>query len=100
MAMNRLGYLLFALILSGGVLFPAVARAQTPAQPEQPSDSDQQAKQKQDSDNNNNKKKTKENLRKLDKELATPYKKWLDEDVAYVITSDERNAFLRLQTND
>src|SRR5580704_6954036 len=37
---------------------------------------------------------------KLHKELDTPYKKWLDEDVTYIITSEERSAFLRLQTNE
>jgi len=37
---------------------------------------------------------------KLHKELDTPYKKWLDEDVTYIITPEERSAFLRLQTNE
>ena len=34
------------------------------------------------------------------KELATPYKKWLDEDVAYIISPTERKSFLQLQTNE
>src|SRR5713101_7123396 len=38
--------------------------------------------------------------RKLLKELATPYKKWLDEDVKYIITDEERKAFLQLATNE
>src|SRR5713101_7765517 len=38
--------------------------------------------------------------RKLFKELATPYKKWLDEDVKYIITDEERKAFLQLATNE
>jgi len=38
--------------------------------------------------------------RKLLKELDTPYRKWLEEDVFYIITSDERTAFLRLSTNE
>ena len=33
---------------------------------------------------------------KFYKELATPYKKWLDEDVVYIITDEERQAFLQL----
>src|SRR6204780_4338423 len=37
---------------------------------------------------------------KLHKELDTPYKKWLDEDVTYIIPPEERSAFLRLQTNE
>jgi GWxTD domain-containing protein len=36
----------------------------------------------------------------LRKELATPYRKWLNEDVTYIITDEERSAFLRLQTDD
>jgi GWxTD domain-containing protein len=38
--------------------------------------------------------------RALEKELASPYKKWLEEDVVYIITPEERGAFLRLQTNE
>ena len=37
---------------------------------------------------------------KLRKELETPYRKWLNEDVAYIITDEERAAFKRLQTDD
>ncbi|HEV3331441.1 MAG TPA: GWxTD domain-containing protein, partial [Bryobacteraceae bacterium] len=37
---------------------------------------------------------------KLRKELETPYRKWLNEDVAYIITDEERTTFKRLQTDD
>jgi len=30
---------------------------------------------------------------------ATPYRKWINEDVAYIVTGEERAAFLRLQTD-
>jgi len=33
-------------------------------------------------------------------ELATPYRKWLNEDVAYIVTNQERAAFLALQTDE
>jgi GWxTD domain-containing protein len=36
----------------------------------------------------------------LRKELETPYRKWMNEDVAYIITDEERTAFKRLQTDD
>jgi GWxTD domain-containing protein len=36
----------------------------------------------------------------LRKELETPYRKWLNEDVAYIITDEERSAFKRLQTDE
>jgi GWxTD domain-containing protein len=42
-------------------------------------------------------KKKEEQLRK---ELESPYKKWLNEDVAYIITDEEKKAFKRLNTND
>jgi GWxTD domain-containing protein len=37
---------------------------------------------------------------KLRKELETPYRKWLNEDVAYIITDEERKAFSRLSTDE
>ncbi|HKW97904.1 MAG TPA: GWxTD domain-containing protein [Bryobacteraceae bacterium] len=37
---------------------------------------------------------------KLRKELETPYKKWLNEDVGYIITDEERAAFKRLNTDE
>ena len=33
-------------------------------------------------------------------QLATPYEKWLSEDVVYIITPEERAAFQRLQTDE
>jgi GWxTD domain-containing protein len=38
--------------------------------------------------------------KQLRKELATPYRKWLNEDVTYIITDEERSAFMRLQTDE
>src|SRR5690242_4084216 len=43
------------------------------------------------------KKKKEEQLRK---ELETPYRKWLNEDVAYIITDDARTAIKPLQTDE
>jgi GWxTD domain-containing protein len=37
---------------------------------------------------------------KLRKELETPYKKWLNEDVTYIITDEEKQAWKRLSTDD
>lgn len=37
---------------------------------------------------------------RLRKELEGPYRKWLNEDVGYIITDEERQAFKRLQTDD
>jgi GWxTD domain-containing protein len=37
---------------------------------------------------------------KLRKELETPYRKWLNEDVTYIISDEERAAFKRLNTDE
>jgi GWxTD domain-containing protein len=34
------------------------------------------------------------------RQLATPYTKWVDEDVVYIIKPSEREGFLKLQTNE
>ncbi len=45
-------------------------------------------------------KQRKANEAKLKKELETPYKKWLNEEVLWIITPEERTAFNRLETDD
>src|SRR5438094_1238998 len=45
-------------------------------------------------------KETKKKMKRTLKELDNAYKQWLTEDVTYIITPDERNAFLQLQTNE
>lgn len=77
-----------ALCLLGA--FPAIS---APPQ-ERPAPSSQQSDQKQDAN------KKKQSDKQVLKELATPYKKWLSEDVVYIITDAERKAFLQLQTNE
>jgi len=37
---------------------------------------------------------------KLKKELETPYKRWLNEEVGYIISDEERKVFKTLQTDD
>jgi GWxTD domain-containing protein len=38
--------------------------------------------------------------KQLQKELETPYRKWLNEDVVYIITDEEKKAFKQLNTDD
>jgi len=45
-------------------------------------------------------KEQKQKMRKTLKELDTPYKTWLNEDVVYIIAPEERSAFLQLATNE
>ncbi len=95
--MNRLGRWCLGAILSGGVLVPLSLHAQAPA-PASPAGqgSEQNGDQKQD----NKKQKKPPSNRQLYNELASPYKKWLNEDVVYIITDEERRAFVQLQTNE
>ena len=45
-------------------------------------------------------KETKRKMKQTLKELDNAYKQWLSEDVVYIITPEERNAFLQLSTNE
>jgi GWxTD domain-containing protein len=45
-------------------------------------------------------KQKKKNARALKQELSKPYKKWLDEDVSYIITDEERAAFRQLSNDE
>jgi GWxTD domain-containing protein len=96
--MNRLGRISFILLMGATFLLPFCARSY--AQGEDKGQKDAPADKQQDSGKKKADDKGKKNLRKLEKELATPYKKWLDEEVPYIITGEERSAFLQLQTNE
>jgi GWxTD domain-containing protein len=93
--MSRGGCLVVSLILSGGFLFPSALHAE-PASPARPQASEQQTNK----ESTKNQKEDKKDIKQLYNELSTPYKKWLDEDVVYIITPEERQAFLHLQTNE
>jgi GWxTD domain-containing protein len=45
-------------------------------------------------------KETKRKMKRTLKELDSSYRQWLNEDVTYIISPDERNAFLQLDTNE
>jgi GWxTD domain-containing protein len=98
--MNRLGRISLLLLMGGAFLLPFCARSYAQGddkgQNGTPTDTQQDAAKKKGDDNGKGKK----NLRKLEKELATPYKKWLEEEVPYIISDEERSAFLQLQTNE
>ena len=88
----RLSFTKMCLLASilGGLTFVGIAHSQQ----EQPSSSDQQQ---------SDKKAAKQQQRKnkdLERELDSQYKKWLNEDVVYIITPEEKNAFLHLATNE
>lgn len=90
--MNRLGRFIPVIVLGGALLPLPGLRAQDDRQP--PADPGKQQGEK------SGKPANKKTLGKLEKELATPYKKWLEEEVPYIITGEERSAFLQLATNE
>jgi GWxTD domain-containing protein len=92
--MNRVGRIALLILLGGTVLLPFAIYAQD--KQDTPSADKQQDTGKKKSDKPPDKK----NLKKLEKELATPYKKWLQEEVPYIISDEERAAFLQMQTNE
>jgi GWxTD domain-containing protein len=78
-----------------------------PLQPGFADDSTSDGKKKKKSDSNGEtiakpmtEKERKRQEARLKKELETPYKKWLNEDVGYIITDEERQAFKRLATDE
>ncbi len=111
---SSLRLIVFPLVILGLALPPALLRAQEAQPPQQQQDDKQDDKQSGQSGQSDQKqpdaqptKKVQETAKErrrreaqLHKELDTPYKKWLDEDVTYIITPEERSAFLRLQTNE
>ena len=82
--MLRVVRTVFASVFSVAISLPPILaqEAQEPA-PVQKPDKEQ-------------KRKMKKNL----KELEGPYKQWLNEDVVYIISPEERQAFLQLETNE
>ena len=101
------------LVVSVGILIPgAVAQNQpAPGQPDpkaadQPAQDTATAGQAQAPDAVDplkrpaNEKQRKKNQRALKQELSKPYKKWLDEDVVYIITDEERAAFRQLSNDE
>ena len=62
-----------------------------------------QASPQKGNDQDDEKKLSKEEKRRqkaIQKEMESPYKKWLSEEVPYIITEEERSAFKRLNTDE
>jgi GWxTD domain-containing protein len=98
--MNRWGRWCLTAVLSAGVLVPVSFYAQAPSAAPGAPQTDQNTDKKQDNKQDNKKDAKKPSQRQLYNELASPYKKWLSEDVIYIITDEERRAFVQLQTNE
>ena len=103
MFMKRMGRMPFLILLAGALLLPFGVQAQDQDKDNQatPADKKESRSKKKKVDKGDDKAPDKaQSLRKLQKELDTPYKKWLQEEVPYIISDEERSVFLHLQTNE
>src|ERR1700688_453074 len=89
--MPRVIRALIATAFSFAILIPASSaqQAQDPTNPPPPQTLTKEQRKEQ-----------KQKARKTLKELDSQYKQWLNEDVIYIISPEERNAFLQLDTNE
>jgi GWxTD domain-containing protein len=89
--MPRVIRTLIAAAFSFAILTPSISaqQAQDPANPAPPQTLTKEQRKEQ-----------KQKARKTLKELDSQYKQWLNEDVIYIISPEERNAFLQLDTNE
>jgi GWxTD domain-containing protein len=93
---------LSALLAGGLSLFPLLqASAAQQEQQDQPAQQDQQPPQPPQQDQGKKSSKTNQKSeRALFNELGSQYKTWLNNDVPYIITPEERRSFLHLSTNE
>lgn len=90
-----LGIALTGFLVAGGVVAqdakpPAEASSQSQTAPQQPDPLKRPLTEKQ----------KKQNAKALQKELGKTYKKWLDEDVRWIITDEERAAFKQFSNDE
>jgi GWxTD domain-containing protein len=83
------------LLAVGFLLLPAAHALPRPQSDDNPASQSQQS-----AAGNKKQNASKKSQRELMKELAPAYKKWLNDDVIYIITPEERQAFLTLSTNE
>jgi GWxTD domain-containing protein len=86
------------ILLAAGFLLLPAARAFP--RPHSVDNGSPQSQSQQNAADQKKQKASKKSQRELMNELAPAYKKWLNEDVIYIITPEERQAFLTLSTNE
>jgi GWxTD domain-containing protein len=84
-----------SVVIASMAYAPAQTQSQPPSQPPSSDSSKRQTVARPMTE-----KEKKKQAAKLKKELETPWKKWLNEDVVYIITDEEKKAFKQLQTDD
>src|SRR5579863_6270972 len=89
--MPRVIRTLIATAFSFAIVMPGISaqQAQDPTNPPPPQTLTKEQRKEQ-----------KQKARKTLKELDSQYRQWLNEDVIYIISPEERNAFLQLETNE
>jgi GWxTD domain-containing protein len=90
---HSIGKISLSVLLAGGLTFGSVAYTRTLQQ-------DDEDKQQQQKDAKKAVKQEQKRDKDLFNELDSQYKKWLNEDVIYIITPEERSAFVHLSTNE
>jgi GWxTD domain-containing protein len=75
-------------------------QAQSPDQPQDQNQDRAQDKAEKRREQKREKNRKEKSDRELKKELEPQYKNWLDQDVVYIITPEERHTFLHLSTNE
>jgi len=98
--MDRSAKTFLCVFFAGGLCLSAVGYARAAQQESAPDQQDQQAQPSQPEHSKKSDKNKQQNERNLYKELDSQYKKWLNEDVIYIITPEERRSFLHLSTNE
>jgi GWxTD domain-containing protein len=90
---------LFSSALITSLMFGATVVAQTDSK-SQPASKDQSTQQEDPLKRQVSDKTRKEQAKALQKEIGTGYKKWLDEDVRWIISDEERAAFKKLSNDE
>src|SRR5215469_10780012 len=103
--LNRILPSLVVVVLLGPGLSVTLKAADDQSKPAADQSKSDQAKADQDQSGDPLKrpipeKRKKENAKSLKKELRGEYKKWLDEDVRWIITDQERKAFMQLSNDE
>lgn len=86
-------------VAAGALVLSPVANVRASQEQNSQDQPAQQDQQVQKSSKKSGKDKAKSD-NQLKKELESPYRKWLDEDVIYIISPEERHSFLHLATNE
>jgi len=92
---------LFASLL--GLVPFAGAQQSSPAAPDQATTGSSEGQGSQEADplkRQLSEKQKKENAKRFKNEISKTYKKWLDEDVIYIITPEEKQAFMQLSNDE